>query len=147
MLCVGWGCGGVGVLPLLGGFSCKVFSSVSPRFYFRKHAFCFLPLATILESPVCVLDDSHSNRSEVESQHDFHLPLLYGQVCRAFLCVFVWLFVLLSVHLTISSLIINSFWEFSFWAYWSLVRGKDFLPFCGLPLQSGDHLFCCTEDF
>jgi hypothetical protein len=24
-------------------------SSVSPRFYYRRHAFCFLPLATILE--------------------------------------------------------------------------------------------------
>jgi hypothetical protein len=24
---------------------------VSPRFYFRKHAFCFLPLVAILESP------------------------------------------------------------------------------------------------
>jgi hypothetical protein len=46
-----WSCGGVGVLPILGSFSCKVFSSVSPRFYFRKHAFCFLPLVAILESP------------------------------------------------------------------------------------------------
>jgi hypothetical protein len=26
-------------------------SSVSPRFHYRRHAFCFLPLATILESP------------------------------------------------------------------------------------------------
>jgi hypothetical protein len=25
-------------------------SSVSPRFYFRRHTFCFLPLAAILES-------------------------------------------------------------------------------------------------
>jgi hypothetical protein len=25
MLCAGWGCGGVKVLPLLGGFSCKVY--------------------------------------------------------------------------------------------------------------------------
>jgi hypothetical protein len=24
MLCTGWSCGGVKVLPLLGGFSCKV---------------------------------------------------------------------------------------------------------------------------
>jgi hypothetical protein len=47
-----WRCyDGVGILPLLGGFSFKVFSSVSPRFYFRKQAFCFLPLVTILESP------------------------------------------------------------------------------------------------
>jgi hypothetical protein len=47
MLCAGWGCGGVGVLLLLGGFFCKVFSSIFPRFYFRKHAFCFLPVVTI----------------------------------------------------------------------------------------------------
>jgi hypothetical protein len=25
-------------------------SSISPRFHFRMHTFCFLPLATILES-------------------------------------------------------------------------------------------------
>jgi asparagine N-glycosylation enzyme membrane subunit Stt3 len=25
-------------------------SSISPRFYYRKHAFCFLPVAAILES-------------------------------------------------------------------------------------------------
>jgi hypothetical protein len=31
-------------------FSVKCISSFSPRFYFRRHAFCFLPLATILES-------------------------------------------------------------------------------------------------
>jgi hypothetical protein len=29
----------------------KCVSSVSPRFYYRRLAFCFLPLATILESP------------------------------------------------------------------------------------------------
>jgi hypothetical protein len=31
-------------------FPARCISSVSLRFYFRKHAFCFLPLATILES-------------------------------------------------------------------------------------------------
>jgi hypothetical protein len=31
-------------------FPVKCISSIFPRFYFRKHAFCFLPLATILES-------------------------------------------------------------------------------------------------
>jgi hypothetical protein len=31
-------------------FPLRCISSVSPRFYFRKHAFCFLPLAAILES-------------------------------------------------------------------------------------------------
>jgi hypothetical protein len=28
----------------------RYISSISPRFYFRRHAFCFLPLAAILES-------------------------------------------------------------------------------------------------
>jgi hypothetical protein len=31
----------------------RCISSVSPRFYFRRHAFCFLPLAAILESSCC----------------------------------------------------------------------------------------------
>jgi hypothetical protein len=31
-------------------FPIRYISSISPRFYFRKHAFCFLPLVTILES-------------------------------------------------------------------------------------------------
>jgi hypothetical protein len=31
-------------------FPARHISRVSPRFYFRKHAFCFLPLVTILES-------------------------------------------------------------------------------------------------
>jgi hypothetical protein len=31
-------------------FPARCISSISPRFYFRKHAFCFLPLVTILES-------------------------------------------------------------------------------------------------
>jgi hypothetical protein len=31
-------------------FPARCISSVSPRFYFRKHTFCFLPLVTILES-------------------------------------------------------------------------------------------------
>jgi hypothetical protein len=31
-------------------FPVRCISSISPRFYFRKHAFWFLPLAAILES-------------------------------------------------------------------------------------------------
>jgi hypothetical protein len=31
-------------------FPVRCISSISPRFYFRRHAFCFLPLAAILES-------------------------------------------------------------------------------------------------
>jgi hypothetical protein len=33
-------------------FPVRCISSISPRFYFRRHAFCFLPLAAILESGV-----------------------------------------------------------------------------------------------
>jgi hypothetical protein len=33
-------------------FPVRCISSISPRFYFRRQAFCFLPVATILESPV-----------------------------------------------------------------------------------------------
>jgi hypothetical protein len=32
-------------------FPARCISSISLRFYFRKHTFCFLPLATILEFP------------------------------------------------------------------------------------------------
>jgi hypothetical protein len=32
-------------------FPVRCISSISSRFYFRRHAFCFLPLAAILESP------------------------------------------------------------------------------------------------
>jgi hypothetical protein len=52
-----WGCyaqaGGVEELEFclfLVIFPARCFSSVSPRFYFRKHTFCFLPLVAILES-------------------------------------------------------------------------------------------------
>jgi hypothetical protein len=54
----------------------KCVSGVSPRFHYRRLAFCFLPLAAILDFSltfswafvvVCVVDDSHSNRSEVVS--------------------------------------------------------------------------------
>jgi hypothetical protein len=36
-------------------FPVRCISNVSPRFYFRRHAFCFLPVAAILESSVIVL--------------------------------------------------------------------------------------------
>jgi hypothetical protein len=54
---VEWGCyaqaGGVEVSEFclfLAVFPVSCISSISPRFYFRKHAFCFLPLVAILES-------------------------------------------------------------------------------------------------
>jgi hypothetical protein len=33
----------------------KCVSSISPRFHYRRLAFCFLPLAAILESPLIFL--------------------------------------------------------------------------------------------
>jgi hypothetical protein len=54
---VKWGCyawaGGVEETEFclfLVVFPARRISSISPRFYFRKHAFCFLPLVTILEN-------------------------------------------------------------------------------------------------
>jgi hypothetical protein len=32
-------------------FPVRCISSISPRIYFKRHAFCFLPLAAILEFP------------------------------------------------------------------------------------------------
>jgi hypothetical protein len=62
---VEWGCyawaGDVVVLEIdlfLVVFPARCISSVSPRFYFRKHTFCFLPLVTILESsPIIFLKE------------------------------------------------------------------------------------------
>jgi hypothetical protein len=34
----------------------KCVSSVSPRFHYRRLSFCFLPLATIVESPISYLN-------------------------------------------------------------------------------------------
>jgi hypothetical protein len=39
-------------------FPVRCFSSVSPRFYFRRLAFCFLPLAAILEFQQMFYNDS-----------------------------------------------------------------------------------------
>jgi hypothetical protein len=55
MLCAGWRCGGVKVLPLLGGFACKVCLQHLSKIHYRRDAFCFLPLAAILESPSALL--------------------------------------------------------------------------------------------
>jgi hypothetical protein len=53
MLCAGWRCGGVKIC-LLVVLQARCVSSVSPRFHYRRHDFCFLPLAAILES-LCAL--------------------------------------------------------------------------------------------
>jgi hypothetical protein len=38
----------------------------------------FFPTSLPTCAVVCVLGDSHSNRSEVESKHGFYLLFLYG---------------------------------------------------------------------
>jgi hypothetical protein len=40
-------------------FPVRCISSISPRFYFRRHAFCFLPLAFIFEFDIIFLVDSY----------------------------------------------------------------------------------------
>jgi hypothetical protein len=39
-------------------FPVRCISSISPRFYFRRHAFCFLPLVAILESLITEIEKS-----------------------------------------------------------------------------------------
>jgi hypothetical protein len=46
-------------------FPVRCISSVSPRFYFRRHAFCFLPLAAVLEFPLHVTLFSKSHTYKV----------------------------------------------------------------------------------
>jgi hypothetical protein len=55
------------------------------------------PTSSTIFVVICVLDDSHSNRSEVESYHCFSLHFLYGQGCWSFLHVY--LFIYLFNHL------------------------------------------------
>jgi hypothetical protein len=38
-------------LPPLSGLACKVCLQCLSKIFFRRHAFCFLPVVTILESP------------------------------------------------------------------------------------------------
>jgi hypothetical protein len=87
----GWGCGGVGVLPLLGGFSARCTSNISPRVYFRKDAFCFLPLVAILEShPLCGFSTTeiYSRHLQIWCLVRIHL-LIHGQLSfhYVFTCV------------------------------------------------------------
>jgi hypothetical protein len=51
-------------------FPIRCISSISPRFYFRKHAFCFLPLATILESPVPTISCKGAQDINRDKQQD-----------------------------------------------------------------------------
>jgi hypothetical protein len=40
----------------------KYVSSVSPRFHYRRLTFCFLPLATLLETPGCIFLSCTNNK-------------------------------------------------------------------------------------
>jgi hypothetical protein len=42
-------------------FLVRCISTISPRFYFRRDAFCFLPLAAILESSICLIIEGNLN--------------------------------------------------------------------------------------
>jgi hypothetical protein len=46
-------------------FPVRCISSISPRFYFKKHSFCFLSLFTILESPPIARLKKKHGRAEV----------------------------------------------------------------------------------
>jgi hypothetical protein len=46
-------------------FPVRYISSISPRFYFRKHAFCFLPLVAILESSVVYFEIRYFDSSSI----------------------------------------------------------------------------------
>jgi hypothetical protein len=49
-------------------FPIRYITSISPRFYFRKHAFCFLPLVSILESPPIFLNILADHRFILQRQ-------------------------------------------------------------------------------
>jgi hypothetical protein len=54
-------------------FPVRCISSISPRFHFRRHTFCFLPLAAILESPPAALlycpPGPHAPANRLQSSH------------------------------------------------------------------------------
>jgi hypothetical protein len=56
----------------------KCVSSVSPRFHYRRVAFCFLPLAAILESSLCTLLKIYFfNPSRILSSFFFHFGIIF----------------------------------------------------------------------
>jgi hypothetical protein len=66
ILCTGWRCGGVNVMPFLSDYACKVCLQVSPRFHYRRVAFCFLPLAAILEFLISNLSEKEQTEVRIE---------------------------------------------------------------------------------
>jgi hypothetical protein len=74
--CYTWA-GGVEVLEFclfLVVFPARCISSICPRFYFRKHGFCFLPLVTILESLLIISIDAEKAFDKI--QHHFMIKYL-----------------------------------------------------------------------
>jgi hypothetical protein len=60
----------------------KCVSSVSPRFLYRRLALCFLPLATILESPVIVLEFRYELLENKAALDTFWLETNVALWCR-----------------------------------------------------------------
>jgi hypothetical protein len=60
ILCAGWRCGGSKLCLFSVIMPSKCVSSVSPRFHYRRLAFCFLPLAAIVESSSEFFNSNHS---------------------------------------------------------------------------------------
>jgi hypothetical protein len=69
----------------------------------------------------------------------WHLDFFEKALFSSFACFFIELLTLreFSFLSSLYILVINLFVR--------CVAGKDFLPFCGLPLQSGDHFSYCVE--
>jgi hypothetical protein len=106
MLCAGWRCGGVKVLPLLGGFPVRCISSISPRFYFKWHAFCFHPLAAILESLSYIFNNMFPQLSRNLKETFYSFCYFYFYLSSSFIYLFFWLhyFVILQFELSASFL-------------------------------------------
>jgi hypothetical protein len=69
-------------------FPVMCISSISPRFYFRRHAFCFLSVAAILEFLLKLFSDAESRYA---AQADLKFMVLQPQPPKCSLVVFfVW---------------------------------------------------------
>jgi hypothetical protein len=86
MLCAAWECGGVRGLPLLGGFSCKVYLQCHPRFYFGS-----MLSASSLCSPSWNLPISSFLRS---------LHIVFYSDCTTYI-ISIYLFIIYLSHLSI----------------------------------------------
>jgi hypothetical protein len=69
-------------------FPVRYISSISPRFYFRRHAFCFLPLAAILGFPPWSFSAGKKKKSQVDFQRGDPVaePGVFGLLFSAAQC-------------------------------------------------------------